>query len=247
MIRRKKGTADGQKMDPNIWMVTFSDLLMLMLTFFVLLLTMSSMDQKRLRGLFRHLQEATGLLEFSGYGRINSLANLINTYQEYDTKLVLDHDFLKDTFMPSIELEDEIRKPLRDVGELIDLRDDERGIVLSFQENILFAPGEVRIKKEGFPVLDIIATAIESCSNDILIMGHTDNTPIKNSIYESNWELSSYRALSVLEYFLKEKKLSPLRFYVGGYGPSRPLFPNNTWKNRALNRRVEIIFKHLSR
>jgi chemotaxis protein MotB len=68
--------------------------------------------------------------------------------------------------------------------------------------------------------------------------------PVHSELYESQWELSAYRGLSVLEYFLKEKGLSPSRFSVGGYGPSRPLYPNDTPKDRALNRRVEIIFKH---
>jgi chemotaxis protein MotB len=76
-------------------------------------------------------------------------------------------------------------------------------------------------------------------------MGHTDNIPIKSKIYKSNWELSAYRGLSVLDYFLKEKGLSPSRFYVGGYGAFRPIYPNDTAKRRALNRRVEIIFKHI--
>jgi len=76
-------------------------------------------------------------------------------------------------------------------------------------------------------------------------MGHTDNIPIKSKLYKSNWELSAYRGLSVFDYFLKEKELSPSRFYVGGCGSFRPIYPNDTPKNRSLNRRVEIVFKHI--
>jgi chemotaxis protein MotB len=76
-------------------------------------------------------------------------------------------------------------------------------------------------------------------------MGHTDDVPIKNARYDSNWELSAARGLSVLDFFIKDKNLPPSRFTVGGYGPSRPLISNNTPKNRAINRRVEIIFKHI--
>ncbi|HAY38152.1 MAG TPA: hypothetical protein DCY53_01710 [Desulfobacteraceae bacterium] len=76
-------------------------------------------------------------------------------------------------------------------------------------------------------------------------MGHSDNTPIKDEIYTSNWELSAYRGISVLDYLLMRKGLSPSRFNVGGSGSSMPLYPNTNEKNRSLNRRVEIIFKHL--
>jgi chemotaxis protein MotB len=125
------------------------------------------------------------------------------------------------------------------------LSDDERGIALSFHGNILFEPGKTTLRKEAYPVLDVIAEAIEECPNDVLIMGHSDNTPIKDEVYGSNWELSTYRGISVLNYFVNKKGLSPSRFSVGGSGSSRPLYPNINQKNRSLNRRVEIIFKHI--
>ena len=134
---------------------------------------------------------------------------------------------------------------IKNLYKMLGIADDERGIVLSFQGDILFAPGGAALKEEVLPFLDSIAETIESCPNEILIMGHTDNIPIRSRLYGSNWELSLYRGLSVLEYFLREKGLSPPRFSVGGYGASRPLHPNDTPEKRAINRRVEIIFKHL--
>ena len=132
-----------------------------------------------------------------------------------------------------------------DMQKLVNISDDARGLVISFQEKLLFDSGEVTIRKEGLPVLGNLADPIESCTNDILIMGHTDNVPIKSSLYESNWELSLYRGLSILNYFIEEKRLSPSRFRAGGYGSSRPVSPNDTPEGRASNRRVEIIFMHL--
>ena len=133
----------------------------------------------------------------------------------------------------------------KDLNNDITLADDERGVAVSFHGNILFDPGKTTLRKEAYPVLDIIADTIQGCPNDILIMGHSDNTPIKNEIYGSNWELSAYRGMSVLDYFLTQKKLSSSRFSVGGSGSSRPLYPNTNQENRSLNRRVEIVFKHL--
>ena len=70
--------------------------------------------------------------------------------------------------------------------------------MLSFSEDILFNPGRATIRKDVFPVLDALAEAIDGCTNDILIMGHTDDLPVKNNLFKSNWELSSYRGLSIL-------------------------------------------------
>jgi len=240
MVKRRNIVED-QVLNPNAWMVTFADLLMLMLTFFVMLLGMSSMDRKMLKEIVVHIQGAAGLLNFSGSRGVTDLGVLIRRYKNKKYFFIIDSTLFKDLFIPSIESD---RKKRKDLDELMDITDDERGIVVSFHEDILFDPGEATIKKDAFPVLDLIADAIDSCPNGILIMGHTDNIPIQSELYESKWELSSYRGLSVLEYFLKEKGLSPFRFSVGGYGPSRPLYPNDTPKNRALNRRVEVIFKH---
>ncbi|MBW2001548.1 MAG: OmpA family protein [Deltaproteobacteria bacterium] len=244
MAKRKKHIVQGDTVDPNAWMITFSDLVMLLLTFFVMLLTMSSMDAKMLNDLRSSINAAAGLLEYSGLRGVGSLGKFIQEYQASSDLFVIDHDRLKN-LIPSTGLDNIMPEKIKDLNEIMDITDDERGIVLSLQENILFDPGEAKIKKDFFHVLDSIFTAIDSCPNDILIMGHTDNIPSHSKVYESNWELSSYRALSVLEYFLKGKGLQPSRFSVGGYGPARPLYPNDTPKDRALNRRVEIIIKHL--
>jgi chemotaxis protein MotB len=244
MAKRKKNMVQGEQLDPNAWMVTFSDLIMLLLTFFVMLLTMSSMDAKMLKDIRSALNEAAGLLEYSGLRKVNSLGKFIKEYQDSDDLFVIDQNHLKN-LIPSTGLDRIVLEKIKDLDMIMDITDDERGIVLSLQENILFDSGEAKIKKDFLHVLDSIFTAIDSCPNDILIMGHTDNIPSHSALYKSNWELSSYRALSVLEYFLKEKGLQPSRLSVGGYGPARPLYPNDTPKNRALNRRVEIIIRHL--
>jgi len=234
--------SEGKKIDSNSWMVTFADLVMLLLTFFVLLLSMSSMDAKKLKDIFTQFKKATGVLGFSDTKEISTLGNFIKKYNDTSNLLVIDQNKL----IFSIELAENLEELLKDQNrKIIDLTDDERGIVLSFHKDVLFDSGKATIKKEVFPILDVIAGAIDECPNDILIMGHTDDTPSKSNLYRSNWELSSYRGLSVLEYFIKEKRMSPSIFSVGGYGSSRPLYPNSTPENRALNRRVEIIFLHL--
>jgi chemotaxis protein MotB len=246
MVKRKTEASDVQSPDSSAWLVTFSDLIMLLLTFFVLLLTMSSMDTKKLKETFAHFRGAPGVLELAGSREISNLSNFITKYQTSDSLLVIDQDHIRKMLIPLTKSVKGTQKTtIKDLYQQISIADDYRGIVLSFNENILFDPGHETIRKEAFPFLASIAETIEFCPNHILIAGHTDSIPLQSKSYESNWELSLYRSLSVLEYFLEVKKLSPERFAVSAYGAARPLHPNNTEENRALNRRVEIIFKHL--
>ena len=242
---KRNHNAASSKLNPNMWMVTFSDLLMLLLTFFVMLLTMSSMDKKKLKEIFMYLKEAAGVLELAGTRGITDLTSFVTEFNDTQTSYKIDERLFRDLFIPLIKPDEDAALRLRELSELVTITDDERGIVFSFQEKILFDTGKATIKEEGYAVLDLITTAIDTCPNDILIMGHTDSIPIHTDVFQSNWELSSYRGLSVLEYFVEKKTLPRSRFSVGGYGPSRPLYPNDTGGNRALNRRVEIIFRHL--
>ena len=238
MARKQKTSSKEAGINPNAWMTTFADLVMLLLTFFVLLLTMSSMDQQVLKELFSHLSASTGVLGFSESRQVG-FDKFMQTHTESDTKLVLDSSTLTDMFTLAIRTD----KKLQDLREHIHISNDGRGLVMAFQELALFGPGDATLKKDAHDVLDATQSTIESCANDILIMGHTDSTPIRSKQYESNWELSLDRGLSVLEYFLENKTMSPTRFYVGGYGDSRPRLTGDTSTDRASNRRVEIIFK----
>jgi len=235
--------ADSNDLDTGLWMVTFSDLVMLLLTFFVLLLSMSSMDAKKLQDMFTHFKAATGVLGFTDTGAISSLTSFIQKLNKSDTMVVVDHSLLEKLILT--DLDEVIQKLLQKNNQALTIEDDARGIVLRVTQDILFEHGKAILNKEVLPVLDIIAKAIADSPNEILVMGHTDNVPVSGSRYPSNWELSAYRGLAVLQYFIVAKGLSPSRFAVGGYGPSRPLNSSHTQKNRALNRRVEIIFKHL--
>jgi chemotaxis protein MotB len=243
-MKKNKSTGE-QKIDVNAWMVTFSDLIMLMLTFFVLLLSMSSMDTKRLKNIFTHFTKATGVLEMTGTGDVAAFVDFVARYNDTEKLLVVDQNSLLEVLgvIKTPEIKDQELKDK--LAELIRLTDDFRGIVLSFPDDIFFDLGKATLKAEILPVLDVIAEAIANSDNAILIVGHTDDLPIQGKLYASNWELSAYRGLSVLEYFIEEKNLPPSRFTVGGAGSAKPVHPNDSAKNRAANRRVEIVFKKL--
>ena len=242
---RGKGNEEPA-LDTQGWLTTFADLVMLLLTFFVLLLTMSSMDTKALRESFSQFHGAPGVLELGKQQNVSALAEFVKKYAASDHLMVVDHDLMRKLLLPTWDTQSETSKKDLDImDELVSIEDDNVGISVSFHGEMFFHPGRAEIRPEMHPFLDTVAEAIESSSNEIDIVGHTDNVPSQGGDNGSNRALSLKRAIAVLDYFVEVKHLSPERFAVGGYGESRPLVPNNTRENRMKNRRVEIIFKYL--
>jgi len=264
-MKKRNNKDDGPQIDTTLWMVTFGDLLMLLLTFFVMLLSMTSMDDKALKSMFSIFTGAIGPLEFSDTGRVKTARDIVqqgtggamespdldmisvlkNRYdqiiEEKEDVNVTNLEILEDVL--ALEGDTEHDEMLERLKEVIDISEDERGVIMTLQETVVFGSGEADVKPVVFPLLDWIAEVLDSIPNDVLIMGHTDNVPMRSDLYRSNWELSLYRALNVHSYFVEKKGLSPERFAVGGYGDLRPRFPNNIKEGRQKNRRVEIIIK----
>lgn len=120
---------------------------------------------------------------------------------------------------------------------------DERGLVITLADNILFDSGKARVKEDAYPVLNKIITVINEKAPDknIGIEGHTDNVPITHSSWKSNRELSTARANNVYHYLVDEGGLSPSRLTTIGYSEFKPVATNDTKEGRAKNRRVEIV------
>jgi len=116
---------------------------------------------------------------------------------------------------------------------------DEQKIKLTLAPSLLFDSGKVLVKPQGYKALNGVSKILEGVENPVIIEGHTDNVPIKTAKYESNWDLSMYRALSVLKYFLK-KGHNPQQLSAQGFGEYRPVSPNTTSAGRARNRRIEV-------
>jgi chemotaxis protein MotB len=263
----KKGNyrEEGTRTDITGWMVTFGDLLMLLLTFFVMLMSMSSMDVKALTRLFSIFGGAVGSLEFSDVNGVKAASDIVQkgaggvmeipgldmvgVLKDRYHKIIKEKKYINITkpevleSIMTMEGDTEHGKMLEGLKEVIDISKDERGVIITLQAMVLFDSGEADTKPIVFPLLDWIAEVLDSIPNDVLIMGHADNVPMRGDRYRSNWELSLYRALNVHNYFIEKKGLAPERFAVGGYGDSRPRFPNITRQGRQKNRRVEIIIK----
>ena len=139
------------------------------------------------------------------------------------------------------QIKAELEQKLKGI-EGVSLIMQDRGLVITFLDEILFDSGKAKIRPEADPVLDKVTSVITTKAADlnIGIEGHTDNTPIKYSGWKSNWELSTARATSVLHYLI-DKGVLPEKLAAIGYGEFRPVASNDTPEGQRKNRRVEIV------
>lgn len=224
---RKRRKPDD--INPNAWMDTYADTITLLLTFFILLYSFSTTDNEKLR-----------LIAAALKGQVNGVPMKLE-----DVPDITDQDIEQ-----GIGEKSPYQILLEDIQEIIDkngltetvkIREEDAGVVLQLSESILFDLGKSDLKADSTPILEVISGLIPSIENEIMVQGHTDNIPISSGTYESNWELSTSRAVNVVKYFIETKGFDPTRFSATGYGEYRPLVDNTTEENRAINRRVDIL------
>jgi chemotaxis protein MotB len=212
------------------WVVTFGDMMSLLLTFFVLLLSFSEVDAVKYRALSESLREAFGI------HRGQTVFDSPRETEKQETR--------KGT---SGELFDSLRSiiPQAFPGALPNQRDGESTVV-RVPGTLLFESGRAELRPEMLPSLRKMADLLKSKPKVVLqVEGHTDDVPINTVRFASNWELSASRAIAVIRFFMEEG-IPAERLSAAGYADSRPLVPNDGPKNREVNRRVEFRFVEAS-
>jgi len=233
--QKKQKKPDGPLGAP-MWMVTYSDLVTLLLTFFVLLMSMANMDPVRFLEASSSLKDAFGVhsrpahVEFAIPILPAPPKTKLNPVQtELTTKI---HRKLK-AQIDKFELSKDIEAIHRDDGT----------IVLRVNNTILFNPGDARITPQSLPTLRKIADMIRPLPMTLRIEGHSDDEIISTVGGDDNWGLSINRAVSVTRFY-EQGDLLPLdRMSAIGYGSLRPLVPNTTEQNKAKNRRVDFVLR----
>ena len=240
---KKTNQGTGNQVDANAWMVTFADLIMLLLTFFVLLLTMKSMDTKEIERKLRYFSNEEGPLEYTetrisgeGADRIGEKQKTVFIEKTKTLQLLLE---LLEGVATSADRDLE-NKELKD---LLSITEDHRGVVVTIQSDELFDSGKAEIKIDRLHILDAAGDLLKNASNDMLIMGHTDDIPYTGEAFSSNYELSFFRALSVFYHLTDRSGLNNRQLATGGYGDKSPKYTNDTPENRAKNRRVELVLR----
>ena len=228
-MKKKIEEASDEPTAP-FWMTTYGDMVTLLLTFFILMISFANMDERKWAIAAKSLQGALGVME------------------QYKVELQImketpggeDDMLIRSDMMDRLaDFEQQIASEIND-GD-ITVESIKNGLVIQLGDKLLFNSAEAELKPEAYKVLTIIAKTIKDRASEIVIAGHTDNVPIFSQRYPSNWELSAARAMSVVNYLITEAEVSPKILAATAYGEYRPLLPNDTPADRKVNRRVEFL------
>lgn len=244
MARKKLGKNDGTGGSPS-WMTTYSDLMSLLLTFFILLYSMSNIDAEKFKNIAYSLQIA---LSGGGSEYIFDQDGLDDSVlpptSEEGEDIIDDEPILNEPISPAIvEMYNKVSEYLveNNLGADVSVRMQSEGVFVEIKDAILFEPGSAELKESGIELLDKLEGLLKDFDNKIVVEGHTDNVPSRTYLYPTNWELSTARAVSVLRYLTEQKGIDPKRLSARGYGEYSPIAPNDTPENRTKNRRVNLL------
>jgi chemotaxis protein MotB len=222
-MRKERGASQENK---NTFTVLMTSLSVILLAFFILLNTYAVMDIKKTKKAIGSLSGTFGILP--GGFRSEKGETVLPTWTA---------DMGIEGSMQSLE---EFFRETGNVGSLLVSETDE-GLVINIADQIFFSAGRAELRSDGLAALDAIAEIIKTAGMPFRIGGHTDDIPVHNQRFASNWELSAARASKVLRYFIERWEIPATMLSAVGYGEHQPLVPNTTDKNRAKNRRVSIV------
>jgi chemotaxis protein MotB len=257
MARKKK---HEEHVNHERWLITYADLITLLLVFFIIMYAMSKIDVSKYtvlaqslnlqftkgdtlipagKGISGQITPVSGTAETEGDGKSDqsqSSKNNVSINQEKDEK---------------DKKEKELQELLQKINDYIieqklqtqvSASNTERGVAVTLNDLFLFDLGKADLKPASFPILQKLASLFPTLNSTISIEGHTDNLPLApGSPLIDNWGLSGARSLSVLRYFKNTAGLDDSKFISTGYGDTKPKAPNDSMDNRSKNRRVEII------
>lgn len=263
---------EPQKKGSPAWMTTFADLMSLLLTFFVLLLSMSEIDATRFRKVSGSLKMAFGVQRKNIFDEPPKGSSFIK--QEHSaggatraplsvggaTANILDPQLQQ--IKNKMEKQDAIaqlnrtKRLKQNISKImakfetewkqgkIEIEKKDGDLVLRIAENAAFPTKRTILTSDFAPMLDKLADVVQDVDGDIIISGHSDDKIMKTPKFKSNWEFSAARANTLAQALMKKGDVDPARITVQSHGPTKPLVRNNSDINRRKNRRIEIVIKH---
>lgn len=263
----KKKREEAPKGSPA-WMATFSDLMNLLLCFFVLLFSMSTVDAQKFEMIVASMQNSFSILPSGGSSmgegqmisagvsqlefldnyykedtNSNSEAENENDMQSNQSQQSVEEAYQEQALAESEEMAEEIEKMAEAGGiqDQVEVDFNAQYVLLTLNGALLFDSGSSDIREDAYPLVDKIGAILNNYNQNIIeIEGHTDNVPISGGKYENNNVLSMYRALTVADYIREITSLNPGLIKSSGRGDYVPVADNSTPEGRARNRRVEI-------
>ncbi|MCW5588696.1 MAG: OmpA family protein [Legionellales bacterium] len=255
--RKQKRKADSMKIvaiNSATWVVTFADLMSLLMGFFVMLFALSEVDKEKFRLLGISMKEAFGSPVSISLEPTNEQppAGKEDTKNPPLPTAIPKEEVRIPVYTTQIpnELAPQTQKDMRAIKTLLNneikakrVQVEQKGriIVIRLLDAGAFPSGSAELTDEFRPVISELGEQLKNIEGKIVISGFTDNVPIKNQLYRSNWELSASRAYSVVKEFIESSGMDAERLEIRGHGDTQNLAPNDTPENRAKNRRVEIM------
>lgn len=241
--RRRRDRGTGVNMAAPQWMVTYSDMVTQLLAFFIVLFSISVVDVQRFQSLISAFRASVGILDMGRSFEQNTLVGsppvaIAPAPAPAGSQLTLQLQQVMQELAQQLEA--------GGLPSSVELVPEERGLVVRLAERVLFDLGKADLRPDSRRVLDVLAGVLARIPNPVRVEGHTDNLPIRNERFPSNWELSTARATTVVRYFVEHHRLDPRRFSAAGYGEYHPLVPNTSDANRQKNRRVDVVILPLS-
>ncbi len=224
--------------DETGWLVTYADLITLLLVFFVLLYSLSSLKQKKFISAINSIKQ-----QLNAKAPLTGISDLIKIEDSTKSKISIEDVTGLRTRQDAMvkDINDFIVRTRQNKN--ISVQTLNNKIIITITGKILFNSGSASLNQNAIPVLDEIAALVFKYPEYIInIKGYTDDVPIATKQFPSNWELSAIRATTVLRFFIK-KGVKPDRLTATGYGDVMPLVPNTSAENRAINRRVEFVLE----
>ncbi|WP_055667091.1 flagellar motor protein MotB [Desnuesiella massiliensis] len=230
MKKREEKEANHER-----WLLTYSDLITLLMIFFVIMYASSNVSASKYKAVSDSFKIALGGGGGSLVGPVDSV-NANGSNERNDNKEVSEENKL-------MNLKENVDNYLQSAGMStgISTSIEERGLVISLKDSIIFDSGKAEIKNDYKKKLVDLGSILNKMDSYIRVEGHTDNVPINNNKFNSNWQLSVIRATNVTELLIEEAHIAPKRLSSIGYGEFRPVADNNTEQGRAQNRRVDIV------
>ena len=260
----KKRQEEPKKGAPA-WQSTFSDLMNLLLCFFVLLFSMSTVDAEKFEMVIASLQSSMSILPAGGSAigdgnmvsaGVNQLEFLDSYYNDLANSQTMNENdvdgekknvsdaYKEQELAESEQMAEEVQNAVNQYGlqDLVEVDFNAEYVRISLSGAILFESGSAEFISDARPVLDKISKILDNYDKNVIeVEGHTDNVPIVSpGKYEDNDVLSMYRALNVADYIRDVSSLNPAHIKSSGRGEYMPVADNSTAEGRALNRRVEI-------
>ncbi|MCL1982863.1 MAG: OmpA family protein [Clostridiales bacterium] len=237
MSKKHRGGPHEDHADES-WLIPYCDLLTLLLALFVTLYAASNVDKDK----YEAIAESMKSQIVSGAG-ITFVPGISEGHPMPVAEPTEDDGSAAEEMQKLKDLEATLQAYLAEngLGAVVTTSIDDRGLVVSMNDAVLFDPGVANIKSEFHDVLVRIGVTINRLDNYIRVEGHTDSTPSNTQMYPTNWELSVGRAASVVRIFINEAGIAPNKLMAVGYGEFRPIADNTTEAGKSKNRRVDII------